>query len=88
MEGIALLVLTIPILYPLIIDLGFDGIWFGVVMVVMLNIGLVTPPVGINVYVTAGVAKDVALMTIFRGVTTLWKMSMPWFRHWPRWCRS
>ncbi len=72
MEGIALLVLTIPILYPLIIDLGFDGIWFGVVMVVTLNIGLVTPPVGINVYVTAGVAKDVPLMTIFRGVIPLW----------------
>ena len=72
MEGIALLVLTIPILYPLIIDLGFDGIWFGVIMVVMLNIGLVTLPVGINVYVTAGVAKDVPLMTIFRGVIPLW----------------
>ena len=71
-EGISLLVLTIPILYPLVIDLGFNGIWFGVVMVVMLNIGLVTPPVGINVYVTAGVAKDVPLMTIFRGVVPLW----------------
>jgi len=67
-EGIALLMLTIPILYPLIIDLGFDGIWFGVVMIVMLNIGMVTPPVGMNVYVTAGVAKDVPLMTIFHGV--------------------
>lgn len=67
-EGIALLMLTIPILYPLIIDLGFDGIWFGVVMIVMLNMGMVTPPVGMNVYVTAGVAKDVPLMTIFHGV--------------------
>jgi len=67
-EGIALLMLTIPILYPLIIDLGFNGIWFGVVMIVMLNMGMVTPPVGMNVYVTAGVAKDVPLMTIFHGV--------------------
>jgi len=72
MEGIAILVLSMPILYPLVIDLGFDGIWFGVIMVVMLNIGLVTPPVGVNVYVTAGVAKDVPLMTIFRGVIPLW----------------
>ena len=71
-EGISLMVLTIPILYPLIISLGFDGIWFGVLMVVMLNIGMVTPPVGMNVYVTAGVAKDVPLMTIFRGVTPFW----------------
>ena len=71
MEGIAILVLTMPILYPLVIDLGFSGIWFGVIMVVMLNIGLVTPPVGVNVYITAGVAKDVPLMTIFHGVIPL-----------------
>jgi len=72
MEGIAILVLSMPILYPLVTSLGFDGIWFGIIMVVMLNIGLVTPPVGINVYITAGVAKDVPLMTIFRGVIPLW----------------
>jgi tripartite ATP-independent transporter DctM subunit len=71
-EGISLMVLTLPILYPLITSLGFDGIWFGVLLVIMLNIGMVTPPVGMNVYVTAGVAKDVPLMTIFRGVTPFW----------------
>jgi tripartite ATP-independent transporter DctM subunit len=71
-EGLSLMVLTVPILYPLIIDLGFDGIWFGVFLVTLLNIGMVTPPVGINVYVTAGVAKDVPLMTIFKGVTPFW----------------
>jgi tripartite ATP-independent transporter DctM subunit len=71
-EGISLMVLTIPILYPLIINLGFDGVWFGILFVTLLNIGMVTPPVGINVYVTAGVAKDVPLMTIFRGVTPFW----------------
>ena len=66
------MVLTVPILYPLIIDLGFDGIWFGVWLVTLLNIGMVTPPVGINVYVTAGVARGVPLMTIFKGVTPFW----------------
>jgi tripartite ATP-independent transporter DctM subunit len=71
-EGISLMVLTLPILYPIITGLGFDGIWFGVTLVVMLNIGMVTPPVGMNVYVTAGVAKGVPLMTIFRGVTPFW----------------
>lgn len=71
-EGLSLMVLTIPILYPLVTGLGFDGIWFGVVLVVMLNIGMVTPPVGMNVYVTAAVAKDVPLMVIFRGVIPLW----------------
>lgn len=72
MEGIAMLVLTMPIIHPLVIDLGFDGVWFGVVIILMLNIGLVTPPVGLNVYITAGVAKDVRLETIFRGVIPLW----------------
>jgi tripartite ATP-independent transporter DctM subunit len=71
-EGLSLMVLTVPILYPLIIDLGFDGIWFGILLVTLLNIGMVTPPVGINVYVTAGVAKGVPLMTIFKGVTPFW----------------
>jgi TRAP-type C4-dicarboxylate transport system permease large subunit len=71
-EGISLMVLTVPILYPLIIELGYDGVWFGVMVVTLLNIGMVTPPVGINVYVTAGVAKDVPLMTIFRGAFPFW----------------
>ncbi len=71
-EGLSLMVLTIPILYPLIINLGFDGVWFGPFLVVLLNIGMVTPPVGVNVFVTAGVAKNVPIMTIFRGVAPLW----------------
>jgi len=72
LEGIAILVLTVPILYPIITNLGFDGLWFGVIMIVALSIGLVTPPVGINVFVTGAIAKDVPLQTIFRGVIPLW----------------
>ena len=72
MEGIAILVLTMPIIHPLVLDLGFDGVWFGVVMIIMLNIGLITPPVGLNVYITGGVAKDVPLQRIFRGVIPFW----------------
>ncbi|HSW57214.1 MAG TPA: TRAP transporter large permease [Dehalococcoidales bacterium] len=70
-EGISIMVLTLPVLYPLILELGFDGIWFGILLVVLLNIGMITPPVGINVFVTAGIAKDVPLMTIFRGIVPL-----------------
>ncbi|EGL83109.1 TRAP dicarboxylate transporter, DctM subunit [Caldalkalibacillus thermarum TA2.A1] len=66
-EGIAIFVLTLPIVYPLIIHLGYDGIWFGVIMVMVLNIGLITPPLGISVYIISGVAKDVPIETIFRG---------------------
>lgn len=68
MEGIAIMVLTLPIVYPLITQLGFDGIWFGIIMVMMLNIGVLTPPLGLSVYIISGVVKDVPIEKIFRGV--------------------
>ncbi|HHU76244.1 MAG TPA: TRAP transporter large permease [Firmicutes bacterium] len=67
MEGIAILVLTVPIIYPVIIDLGFNGIWFGIIMTILINIGLITPPVGIGVYITSSVSK-VSVETVFRGI--------------------
>jgi C4-dicarboxylate transporter, DctM subunit len=66
--GLAMIILTIPVIYPVISALGYDPIWFGVVMVIVLEIGLITPPVGLNVFVMKGVAPDVPLQTIFRGV--------------------
>jgi tripartite ATP-independent transporter DctM subunit len=66
MEILSSLVLTLPIIYPTILALGFDPIWFGVIMVVVCEMGLITPPVGMNVFVIAGVS-DVPLGTIFRG---------------------
>jgi tripartite ATP-independent transporter DctM subunit len=68
LDGLAMIVLTIPVLFPLIEAMGFDPIWFGVLMMIVLEIGLITPPVGMNVFVIRGVAKDVPLSTIFRGV--------------------
>ncbi len=67
-EGLSIMVITLPILYPLIIEMGYNGIWFGVIMVLMNNIGLLTPPVGVSVFVIKGVAKDVPIQTIFKGV--------------------
>jgi tripartite ATP-independent transporter DctM subunit len=66
--GLAMIILTIPVIFPVIETLGYDPIWFGVVMVIVLEIGLMSPPVGMNVFVMKGVAKDVPLETIFRGV--------------------
>lgn len=66
--GLAMIILTIPVIFPVIDALGFDPIWFGVLMVIVLEIGLISPPVGMNVFVMKGVAKDVPLETIFRGV--------------------
>ncbi len=58
--------------FPVITALGFDPIWFGVVAVIVIEMGLITPPVGINVFVVKGVASDVPMATIFRGVLPFW----------------
>lgn len=68
LEGIAIMVLTLPIVYPIITQLGFDGLWFGIIMVMVINIGVLTPPLGISVYIISGIVKDVPIQKIFRGV--------------------
>jgi len=67
MDALALITLTIPIIYPVVIAMGFDPIWFGVIIVLVTEMGVITPPVGINVYVIKGIAEDVPLGTIFKG---------------------
>ncbi len=71
-ESLSMLLLTVPIFYPVVESLGFDLIWFGIVVVVVTEISLITPPVGLNVFVLSGVLKDVNTGTIFRGVTPFW----------------
>jgi tripartite ATP-independent transporter DctM subunit len=68
MDALAMIMLTIPIFFPVAQALGYDPIWFGVVIVLITEMGVITPPVGVNVYVVFGVAKDVPLEVIFRGV--------------------
>ncbi|MFN4126701.1 TRAP transporter large permease [Pannonibacter indicus] len=68
MDGLSMLVITIPIVFPVITALGFDPVWFGVVAVIVIEMGMITPPVGLNVFVVRAVAGDVPLTTIFRGV--------------------
>ena len=68
MDALAMIMLTIPIFFPVAQALGFDPIWFGVVIVLITEMGVITPPVGVNVYVVYGVAKDVPLEEIFKGV--------------------
>jgi len=67
LDAISMMVLTMPVIFPVIRTLGFDPIWFGVICVIMMEAGLITPPVGLNVYTLAGVVKDVPMQTIFRG---------------------
>ena len=70
MNIIPMMLLTLPILFPTVVGLNFDPIWFGVIMVIMMEMGQITPPIGINVFVIHGVAKkyDVKMATIYRGI--------------------
>jgi C4-dicarboxylate transporter DctM subunit len=68
MDALALIMLTVPIIYPVVIVLGYDPIWFGVIIVMVTGMGVITPPVGVNVYVIKGIAQDVPLETIFKGI--------------------
>jgi tripartite ATP-independent transporter DctM subunit len=72
LEGLAMLVLTLPIFMPVILSLGIDPIWFGVLVVLTLEMGLISPPVGINVFIVKSVARDVPLSEIFWGVIPFW----------------
>lgn len=66
-DALGLILLTIPIFYPVVTELGYDPIWFGVIIVVVTQMGVISPPVGVCVYVVSGIERDVPLQTIFRG---------------------
>ena len=68
MSSLAMIVLTVPIIFPVVQTLGFDPIWFGIIIVRMVEMGQITPPVGINMFIIKGVAKEVPLEKIYRGV--------------------
>jgi tripartite ATP-independent transporter DctM subunit len=68
-DALALVLLTIPIFYPVVVTtLNYDPIWFGVIIVMVVAMGVITPPVGMNVYVIKGIASDIPLETIFKGI--------------------
>ena len=68
MDALAMIILTVPIVFPVIKELGFDPIWFGVIIVMVAELGLIHPPVGMNIFVIKSVVEDVKISTIFRGV--------------------
>jgi C4-dicarboxylate transporter DctM subunit len=78
-ESLSMLLLTIPIFYPVVQGLGYAGmsgeqmlVWFGIISVVVTEISLITPPVGLNVFVLSAVLPDVSTVTVFKGVTPFW----------------
>ena len=68
MDALAMIILTVPIIFPVIKALGFDPIWFGVIVVMTVELGLIHPPVGMNIFVIKSVIDDVKISTIFYGV--------------------
>ncbi|MBT3550731.1 MAG: TRAP transporter large permease [Rhodospirillaceae bacterium] len=67
-DTVAAMVITMPFVFPLIVDLGYSPIWWGVVLVMMIEVGMITPPIGMNVFVLFGVAGNIPLKTIFKGI--------------------
>jgi len=68
MDAIGMLLLTLPVVYPAVIALGFDSIWFGIIVVKMAEVCLITPPIGLNCFVVNGVRPDISLSQVFRGI--------------------
>jgi len=67
-ESLGMMLITIPVFFPIVVSFGMDPIWFGIVVVIVIEIGLITPPVGMNVFVVKSVVEDITLGTIFRGI--------------------
>lgn len=68
LESMSMMLLTVPIFYPIVQGLGFDLVWFGIVVIVVIEISLITPPIGMNIFVLRSVLPDIPTMTVFRGV--------------------
>jgi tripartite ATP-independent transporter DctM subunit len=68
MESVGITLLTVPIVYPVVVTLGFDPIWYGIVFTISMEMGLITPPVGMNVFAMGSATSEVSLNTIFKGV--------------------
>ena len=67
-ETISAMIITLPFVFPLILELGYDPIWWGIINVIVIEVGLITPPIGLNAFVIHGMAKDISLTSIFSGI--------------------
>jgi tripartite ATP-independent transporter DctM subunit len=67
-DELAMILLTIPIFFPLVISLGYDPVWFGIIVVMVVELGLIVPPIGMNLFVIQSVARDIPMTTMYRGI--------------------
>lgn len=68
LESVAIILVTVPVFLPVVVALGYDTVWYGILMIVVVEVGLITPPVGLNIFVIRAQLQDIALSTIFRGI--------------------
>lgn len=76
LESLSMLLLTLPVFFPIVQQLGFDPVWFGIIVVVVTEISLITPPVGLNVFVLSAMVPDIPTRTIFKGVIPFWTVDV------------
>jgi tripartite ATP-independent transporter DctM subunit len=76
LDSLAMILLTVPVFFPIIVSLGLDPIWFGIVVIIVVEIGLITPPIGLNVFVVKSMVEDVPLSEIFRGIVPFFFASL------------
>jgi TRAP-type C4-dicarboxylate transport system permease large subunit len=69
MEELSMILLTVPLFFPMVTALGYDPIWFGIIVVIVVQIGLISPPVGMNIFVVKNLIRHLSIGTVFRGVT-------------------
>ena len=75
-DALAMILLTVPVFFPIVVSLGLDPIWFGIVVIIVVEIGLITPPIGINVFVVKSVLEEVPLGEIFKGIVPFFFASL------------
>jgi len=68
MEELSMILLTVPLFFPVVTALGYDPVWFGIVIVIVVQIGLISPPVGMNIFVVKNLLRNISIGTVFRGV--------------------
>jgi C4-dicarboxylate transporter DctM subunit len=69
MEELSMILLTVPLFFPVVTHLGYDPLWFGIIVVIVVQIGLISPPVGMNIFVVKNLIRHLSIGTVFRGVT-------------------
>jgi tripartite ATP-independent transporter DctM subunit len=76
LDSLAMILLTVPVFFPIIVSLGLDPIWFGIIVIIVVEIGLITPPIGLNVFVVHSMVDDIALGRVFQGIAPFFLASV------------